>query len=310
MRYVFLVNPVAGKGKAVETVSRMLQKIKDVNFKMLITKSGDDTKELARSEAAKGDEVVVFGCGGEGTCFQALNGIIDYPNASLGIVPCGSANDFLKLFESKSPFLDLQSQLEGTLTPIDIVKCDDEYCFNGCSAGMDAMVAHDMGINKNWKFVSGSMAYKLSIVKNFLSKKIGLPLRVNIDGGAVNTDDYLFAVCANGSAYGGGYTPAPKASPEDGKLDFALVKKMPRLKIPGFLKFYEKGEYEHFDCASTGNCFVMDIESDKPFPVNRDGEIIMKTKVHFELVRRAVNLLVPKGAVKKYEETLNFAKST
>ena len=303
MRCVFIINPVAGKGKGVQTVTPMIEQYFSRNaapYEVYITSGPREAQIFAQTEAAKGDEVVIFACGGEGTCFEVLNGMVSYPNAIFGVIPCGSANDFLKLFESTAPFCDIESQLNGIPTPIDLVKCDDEYCINGCSIGMDAMVANDMGIFKNWKFVSGSMAYKLAIVKNFFFVKIGVPLKVTIDGSNVHSGEFLFAVCANGCAYGGGYMPAPNANPEDGKLDYALVKKLSRLKIPGFLKHYEKGEFGHLECAAAGNCTVMEVTAQKPTPVNRDGEIIMKTSVRFELARRAVRFLVPAGAVKKY----------
>ncbi len=313
MRYVFIINPVAGKGNATQMVVPMVEQYFENNkadYKIYITSHAGQAKLYAEQEASVGDEVVIFGCGGEGTCFEVLNGMVAYPNAIFGIIPCGSANDFLKLFESTDPFLDIESQLNGSYTNIDLIKCCDEYCFNVCSVGIDAVIAKDMAIFKNWKFVSGSMAYKLALVKNFLFSKLGERLKITIDGTTVFEGDFLFAVCANGCSYGGGYLPAPNASPEDGKLNFVLIKKVNRLKILSFIKNYEKGKIDGYDYVSTGNCTVMSVESIKPIPVNRDGEITMKQNVWFELARRTVRFLVPAGAVKKYEEIFNFAKST
>lgn len=313
MRYVFIVNPIAGKGIAVQTVVPMVEKYfenSNHNYKIYVTKHAGEAKVLAEQEALIGDDVVVFGCGGEGTCFEVLNGIAAHPNAIFGIIPCGSANDFLKLFESSEPFLDIDSQINGECTTIDLIRCDDEYCFNMCSVGIDAIIAKDMTIFKNWKFVSGKMAYNLALVKNFLFSRLGEKLKVTIDGTNTFEGNYLFGVCANGCTYGGGFTPAPYASPEDERLDYVFVKKINRLRVLPFIKHYKNGQLEGFDYVSTGNCMVMNIESNKPIPVNRDGEIIMKQKVRFELARRAIRFLVPKGAKKKYEEFLNFAKNT
>lgn len=313
MRYVFIINPVAGKGNAEQTVVPMVEQYfadNTADYKIYVTSQAGQAKTYADSEASVGDDVTVFACGGEGTCFEVLNGIVAHPNAVFGIIPCGSANDFLKLFDSAESFLDLESQLGGECTAIDLIKCDDEYCFNVCSVGIDAIIARDMSIFKNWKFVSGSMAYKLALVKNFLFSRLGEHLNITLDGAKTTEGDFLFAVCANGCTYGGGYMPAPKASPEDERLDFALVKKINRFRILPFIKDYEKGDIDGYDYVTTGNCMVMNIESKKAIPVNRDGEIIMKQNVRFELARRAVRLLVPNGAVKKYEEFFNFAKNT
>lgn len=55
------------------------------------------------------------------------------------------------------------------------------------------------------------------------------------------TGRFFFALAASGQYYGGGYRGAPQAVVDDGLLDFVLVRAMPRLKIPGFLKRYKPG---------------------------------------------------------------------
>ena len=112
----------------------------------------------------------MFACGGEGTVFEVLNGTVGYSNVELGVIPCGSANDFLKFFESRDNFLDIAEQIDGETVEMDLIKAGKNYCLNGCSVGMDAIVARDMSIFKNWPLVSGSFAYTLAIVKTFLGK--------------------------------------------------------------------------------------------------------------------------------------------
>lgn len=52
----------------------------------------------------------------------------------------------------------------------------------------------------------------------------------------------MLAVC-NGQMYGGGYCAAPHASMADGLLDVVLLKPIPRLKLPGLLGGYKRGEH-------------------------------------------------------------------
>ncbi len=301
MRYVFYVNPVAGKGNTQDEIIRSIKQYfsdKAYDFKIHITESIGDAKRSAKKEAETGDDIRMFACGGEGTVFEVLNGIVGYKNVELGVIPCGSANDFLKFFESRDNFLNIAEQIDGETVEMDLIKAGDKYCLNGCSVGMDAVVARDMSIFKKWPLVSGSFAYTLAIVKTFLGK-LGITADISVDGGAPERKNCLFAVVANAPYYGGGYKGAPEAVPFDNKLDFTLVDKISKLKILKFLGLYKKGEHKKLDCCTLKNCTSMEFTAEKPIPVNLDGEIIESTNMKFELVKGAVKFVLPKGIANK-----------
>lgn len=116
MRYVFYVNPQAGKGTLQQGIIDSIKKYfsdKSENLKIHITESMGDALNSARQEAQTGDKIRMFACGGEGTVFEVLNGIVGFDNVELGVIPCGSANDFLKFFENSDEFLDISDQKIG-----------------------------------------------------------------------------------------------------------------------------------------------------------------------------------------------------
>lgn len=296
MRYVFYINPTAGKGNLQDGIISSIEdyfKDKETEYKIHITKSAGDAKLSAESEAETGDKLRIFACGGEGTVFEVLNGVVGYDNVELGVIPCGSANDFLKFFYFKNEFFDISAQVDGNSVEMDLIKAGDYYCLNGCSVGMDAVVARDMNIFKRWPLVTGSFAYTLAIVKTFLSKKLGITANISVDGSKPELTDCLFAVIANAPYYGGGYKGAPNAVPYDNKLDFTLVNCIPRLKIPKFLSLYKNGEHKILDYCTLKNCTSMEFSASKPIPVNLDGEIIEVTDMKFELVKKGVKFIVP-----------------
>ncbi len=302
MRYVFIVNPVAGKGKGPKTLIPVIEeyfKGSTNDYKIIVTQAPGDAKEKARLEAEKGDEVTIFACGGDGTFFEVLNGAAEYKNVTLGVVPCGSGNDFLKFFGESTPFMSIKDQIEGDAVAMDALKVDDTYCMNVCSMGMDAVVADGMARFKNIPFVSGSMAYKLSIVKTFFGK-LGQRAKITVDGQTLGTFLCLFAVCANGPVYGGGYRCAPNANPMDGKLEWLIVEKISKFSILRFLKKYENGTHENLPCCRKGQCTVMEIEAEKAEPINLDGEIVRKKSIRFELKPAAVKFVLPRGVCEKY----------
>lgn len=301
MRYVFIINPAAGKGKLQEKIfenANAYFKGKNLDFSILYSKARGDAKLLAKTEAEKGDEVTIFACGGEGTSFEVLNGIYGYDNVTMGVVPCGSANDFLRFFSANDSFMNFEEQIEGETVDIDLIKAGEFYCLNGCSVGMDAIVAKNMFIFKKWPLVSGGLAYKLAIVKTFLGK-LGVKLGIKVDDKDFGEQDCLFAVIANAPYYGGGFMGAPKAIPNDQKLNFTKVALIGRLAILKFLPLYKKGEQGKLDCCYMSDCDTLEINSETEVPVNLDGEIIFTKSIKFEIVKKGIRLLLPKKAVNK-----------
>lgn len=301
MKHIFFINPTAGKGSIQKEIEEKVKEYffgKPQEYEIYVTKFKGDAEITAKKYAKTGENICIYACGGEGTVYEILNGIIGFSNVSLGVVPCGSANDFLKYFSDKEKFLDIASQVDGSAVPMDIIKAGDRYCLNGCSVGMDAIVARDMTIFKNWPLVSGKMAYKLSIIKTFLSK-IGVKINISVNDNAPKQKSCLFAVIANAPFYGGGFMAAPKAVPNDGKLDFTMVDVISKLKIPGFLKKYEKGDIFDLDYCTFDECSSMSFNSDIPIPVNLDGEITETKSMRFEIVKSGANFVVPNGVTAK-----------
>ncbi len=293
MRYVFIINPTAGKGNGTSLIPEIENALKGENYKIYVTEKSSEGTQIARREAESGEQIRMFACGGEGTGFEVINGIVGYDNVAFGVVPCGSANDFLKSFGDKKRFFDIGAQISGEEIDIDLIKANDYYCINCCSVGMDAIVADGMRLFKRLPLISGSVAYKLSLLKTFLGK-IGLKLKITIDGAQTAVHDYLFAVCANGPIYGGGFKAAPNAVPFDGILDYVIINPVSKLKIPSLVKVYEQGRHEGLDICSMGKCKCMEIESENEMPVNLDGELVHLKKVRFSIAEKALRFIVPK----------------
>lgn len=307
MKYLFIINPAAGKGTkqaaVIDSVKRCFSGRED-GYEIYMTKAPGDAKSKANTAAESGGELTVFACGGEGTVFEVLNGIVGYDNVNLGVIPCGSANDFLKFFPDSAPFSDIKEQVGGVAVSTDIIKANDYYCLNGCSVGMDAVVARDMSIFKGWRGVSGSMAYKLAVLKTFFGK-IGVTIDLSVDGGEKKTENCLFAVIANAPYYGGGYKSAPEANPFDNALDFTKVDTVSKLKVPKFLSLYEKGLHASLDYCTIKRCNNMEFTAKVPVPVNLDGEIIETKSMSFSLVKGGVKFVLPRSV---YENVKNSLK--
>ena len=111
MKSLFFINPAAGKGAAqAEIVSKIKSYFAQSGgeYEIITTRFAGDAEQQALKAAQSGEELKMFACGGEGTGYEVLNGIVGYENVQMGVIPCGSANDFLKYFglDSKKDFLE------------------------------------------------------------------------------------------------------------------------------------------------------------------------------------------------------------
>lgn len=299
MRYVLIVNPAAGKQSAAETLFPstraffLRQGIQPVCY--LTTRPGE-AAELTTREAEKEGPVRIYAFGGDGTLGEIAQGAAGKNNAEIGIFPCGSGNDYIKLFGSAQEFLSPERQISGTSMPVDLIRTEMGLSINLCSIGMDARVAFQMERLKKLPFVSGPAAYDMALVQVLLSK-IGDNLRIRIDDAEEFRGCFLFALAASGQYYGGGYHAAPQAVPDDGLLDFVLVRKPPLYQIPRLIGLYKSGRHfssrECEDIMTFRRGTVMEVFAEKPVASNRDGEVALIKAASYQVLPGAVRFIVP-----------------
>ena len=311
MFHVFIVNPKAGKGRdARRLVTEIVAYFKahGGRYKIVNTQKEGDATALARQICAENDQVNVYACGGDGTTYEVLNGIIGCNNVNLGIIPCGSGNDFVKYFEDPAAFLDLGNLLHGEIVPLDVIRMGDRVAVNSCSVGMDAMVADHVRHFKKLP-ISASLAYKLSCVYTAF-KKFRNDLEITIDGRKLGKIPCLFAACANAPFYGGGFRCAPTACPGDGKLEYSIIECRSKLQMIKILGRYRKGTHITLENCRYGNCSQMEISSSRPMVINMDGEIFHDTHAKFELVKGAVRLILPRSLVGRFLPEFQMIKGS
>ena len=251
MRYLFILNPAAGKQDCTVQLIPQLQQA-SVRAGIPVdavatckTEYAGHAKALARAaaeEAAKaGEQLHIWTAGGDGTLVEALTGVQGFANAAVGCLPYGSGNDFLRTYGTRAEFTDLDAQLAGGEVTIDLLETSLGLSATICAAGLDAQVAYGIPKFRRIPLCGGEVSYLLSIVEQ-LCGHIGRRVTFTIDDEELTVDCLMCAIC-NGRAYGGGFLAAPEADPADGWLDVMIVRRVGRLTIAKLLGMYKSGRH-------------------------------------------------------------------
>lgn len=299
MKYIFIINPAAGKRKLQKNLLSQIQLLLlPEQYQILYTTCPGDGQRLAAQAVQADRDILIFACGGDGTFFEVINGAAG--QVPIGIFPCGSGNDFIKNILPTDSLLDLSAQLQGKTVPLDLIRCNGRYISNVCNIGFDADIADNMNRFKNWPLVSGKQAYLLSAVYCFLYRLQGYSMTIRLDDQPPIDGTFLFALLANGQIYGGSFRGAPQASVQDGLMDVCLCKQISRPTLLRFLRPFQKGTYlQKKSCTAFiqyQTCRSVQISLQTPTITGYDGNITTSTLLEAELVPAAMQLIIPQNA--------------
>ena len=232
----FIINPIAGgkKGKKMQKnlaiIKEHLEKRK-IEYKIHLSHECKGARELTKTLIDQGatDIIVV---GGDGTLHEAINGFHSFDRVNLGIIPCGTGNDFASaLGISLNPIKALDLIIDGTPKYTDYMQMPTVRGLNIIGMGIDVDVLKRYNaLKKKNKF-----GYTISLVKT-LFKFDYVQFDATFNDQTTNYTSFI-ACIANGHRYGGGIPICPIADATDGELDFLAVKSMKKIKIiSAFLK--------------------------------------------------------------------------
>ncbi len=311
MKYIFVVNPIAGNDDKRQIFSRIKSTFRWIDDEMIIEKTTchGDAKAIAEKYSKKyGKDCVIVSCGGDGTVHEIANGIAGSDTA-LMILPLGTGNDFAKkIYGTKKinvenvikAFGFYNRKIKYDVKPIDLIDYNGEKCINVMSYGLDTKV-ETIGRKIAAKVPAlGHQAYNLAIFPVLLQS---LKYCINIDLDCIDKDgkaykihkeplEYsLLAIC-NASYYGGGFCPAPDAVLDDGLLDFALCNPIKFIQAPALIPKYEKGQIDKIKQIDFGHIVGGRIWSTdgRPLLGNCDGENFDYSDVTFKIEKKALKL--------------------
>lgn len=270
MKYKFIINQNAGKGKIKANPELLLSKIKRhfINFDFCFTNSLQDMDKCLNGTD---DYDICVAVGGDGTINGIINKIID-KDKILGILPVGSGNDYifsLGIPNNTEEALDILRL--GNLRRIDAGKLETEkyskYFANAVGIGFDAMVADR---TNRVKLLPGAIKYYYALLESlFRYKPSGC--EIIIDGCVMNKSCFLITV-GNGKRTGGAFLLTPGALLSDGIIDICIVDNIPTHKVITALPKVLKGEHGVVQEVNFYRSKNVSVRSESELWVHYDGE--------------------------------------
>lgn len=315
MKYCFIINPASGKDSTKQGLENRIMESAakaEADVTVMYTTQVGDMQKYIREFSAKnaGEEIRFYACGGDGTVCEAVNGVMSAEGRerlSLGIIPVGTGNDFVRNFDGKENFFDADAQINATAMKIDLIKCNDFYAANMINIGFDCQVVVKTAEFKRRRFVPSKLAYIFGLVAT-LVKKPGVSMKVSKDGGEPEHKELLLTTFANGSFCGGGFYSNPNASLTSGALNSLFVNDVTRIKFISLVGDYKKGTHlcEKFaKIIVEDNAFEYFLEFASPTNISVDGEIVTLESLRISCEKQALNILVPKGAALRGQKAEN-----
>lgn len=270
--YHFIYNPIAGKGRSAhfrQTLEARLKQL-DVAHVFHETKRRREAIDIARAlTEGKAADMDIVAMGGDGTLNEVLNGIADPARVKLGIVPCGSGNDFAAVAGiPQTPEGALDVLLTGEARPTDYLECGEVRGINAIGTGIDVDILRRYN---RMKLLKGSAAYLTSLIVTLLRFKLK---RFTEYVGETPREHRAFIACAgNGQRFGGGIPICPEAKIDDGLIDIVIVDDISRLGIPGAFAKLMKRKILTLPTTTFRRDARLRITADGPMPIQIDGEI-------------------------------------
>jgi diacylglycerol kinase (ATP) len=297
-RFFAIVNPAAGGGRSARLAGPALARLRERSMLVDVVASPGPggAVQIAREAYMQGYRRFIA-VGGDGTAHEILNGVFlsrsGSERISLGFLPLGTGNSFLRDFSNDGADASLKALLAGHKRAVDLIRLThangEVYSLNLLSIGFTADVAALS--NRHFKPL-GHLGYLLGVfVRVAQLRRRPFALRCDDDK---DWDERrsLFITFNNSKFTGGTMMIAPNADPTDGYIEFVRWGPIGRLGLLRMLpKLYDGTHIEH---PLASRRAVRHVEFNIPTPVDVmiDGEIVSLTCKSLDILPSALDVYI------------------
>lgn len=296
------MNPAAGGGRVRQLLPSALGKLRAANVEVEVreTNACGHASQLVREAWGAGYRNFIS-VGGDGTSYEIVNGLFPIAHAdpndsekpTLGFLPLGTGNSFLRDFSNQGVEYAMESIIAGRSRPCDVLRLKHTkgvlHYINLLSVGFTADVATIRARRFNtW----GELGYQASIficLARF--RRRPFPLTIN-DDRRVDNRPCLFLTFNNSKFTGGTMMIAPNASTDDGLIEYVRWGPIGRIGLIRNLPGLYDGTHTLHPLAEVRKVRRVDFHLTAPVDVMVDGEVITLHCEALDVLQSALNVVV------------------
>jgi YegS/Rv2252/BmrU family lipid kinase len=293
-----VVNPAAGGGRCGKLVGPALDKLRTsgIEIEVVEAQRPGHACELARA-AYRAGRRRFLAVGGDGTSYEIVNGL--FPGAdtgerpTLGFLPLGTGNSFLRDFTERGAEESARALVEGRRRPCDVLRMTHAggviHYINLLSIGFAADVA--TLTNRQFKPL-GELGYLLGVVICLARlRRRAFPLRVDGDT-EWDRRRCLFLTFNNSKFTGGKMMIAPQADSSDGLVEFVRWGPIGRLGLIANLHRLYDGTHVSHPMAERRAARRIEFDLEGPVDVMVDGEVLRLDCRTLDVLPGALDILI------------------
>ncbi len=286
--HVFIINPVAGKGKGKKVVDEFLNEHPRLrtDCKTFYTKHEGHATTLAEQVASMHHKrlVQVIVVGGDGTMYEVLNGLKAFPNIPIAFVPVGSGNDFAR---GTNGSLNPKRQLRqlfggmkarpfwfGTYRSNLTAKEKAKLFASTIGFGFDAEIVEWVDASQTKKLLNKLRLSFLIYIIGILSVLVTFKpknFQMRIDGKAYQLSNVWLVTVSNHPYFGGGMKIAPQAKNHPRDFEITVVHNISKLKVLFMFMTIFIGKHTGFQEVETFRGSSIEINSEHELSYQSDG---------------------------------------
>jgi YegS/Rv2252/BmrU family lipid kinase len=297
-KYLAIINPVAGGGRSRKLLGPALERMRAAGLEVEVreTSASGHAADLARAAWREGHRKFIS-VGGDGTSYEIVNGLFPLADGgeqpTLGFLPLGTGNSFLRDFSDQGVGYAMQSLIAGRSRKCDVLRLHHKdgvlYYINILSIGFSADVATlRMRRFSGW----GEIGYQTSIFI-CLTRFRRRPFPLAADGEPqIDRRPCLFLTFNNSKYTGGTMMIAPTADTDDGLIEYVRWGPIGRIGLIRNLPGLYDGTHIHHPLAEVRKVGRVDFHLDAPVDVMIDGEVLTLHCQTLDVLPGALNVVV------------------